>query len=312
MAAKQRGLGRGLDALFEDEETKFAVTESESGTESASSAHSKRTLGIEQLSPDPNQPRQFFDDKALSELTDSIKTHGLIQPILVRPHPHDEGRYEIVAGERRWRAAQRAQLHEVPVTIRDLDDATALQIALIENLQRQDLNAIEEAKGYQRLFDEFSYTQEKVAETVGKSRSYVANIVRLLQLPTSVQSMVSKNELSAGHARALVNAKNPALLAQEIISKGLSVRQTEKLAAHNAGREVQPRSGPAPKKSGAPKDVNIVQLEKDMSDALGMNVLFSMKNNTSGSVSISFTSLDQLDFLLKELCRLPGANPPKV
>lgn len=308
MVSKQRGLGRGLDALFEDEETKFAAAAAPA--EPPSSSAPKRTLGIGQLSPDPNQPRQFFDDKALSELTDSIKTHGLIQPILVRPHPHEEGRYEIVAGERRWRAAQRAQLHEVPVIIREMDDATALQIALIENLQRQDLNAIEEAKGYQRLFDEFAYTQEKVAETVGKSRSYVANIVRLLQLPISVQSLVSKNELSAGHARALINAKNPALLAQEIISKGLSVRQTEKLAAQDAGRSVQPRAG-AGVKSQPPKDVNIAKLEKDMSDALGMNVLFTMKDNKSGAVSISFSSLDQLDFLLRELCRLPGANPPK-
>ncbi|MCB1838612.1 MAG: ParB/RepB/Spo0J family partition protein, partial [Alcanivoracaceae bacterium] len=181
-----------------DEETSFGHLNAE--PEAHTPGAQKRVLGISQLSPDPRQPRQFFDDKALGELAASIKQHGVLQPILVRPHKEIEGQYEIIAGERRWRASQRAQLHEVPVIIRDLDDAAALQIALIENLQRQDLNAIEEAKGYERLMAEFAYSQEEVAEVVGKSRSYVANIVRLLHLPDNVQEMVNKNELSASHA----------------------------------------------------------------------------------------------------------------
>lgn len=302
MSPKQRGLGRGLDALFGDDEAAVTISTNVVETTGAATSRKPMTLGVGQLSPDPQQPRQFFEPKALEELADSIKVHGIIQPILVRPHKTIADHFEIIAGERRWRAAQKAQLHEVPVVIRDLDDATALQIALIENLQRQDLNAIEEAKGYVRLMEEFSYSQEVVAELVGKSRSYVANLVRLLQLPNSVQGMVAKNELSAGHARALINAHNPALLAQEVMTKGLSVRQTEKLAALDAGRDIKTRAPNtrSPDTVHA-KDADTLALEKQLSNALGLNVTLDIKDAQNGTLHIAYRTLDQLDHVIKRI-----------
>lgn len=303
MSPKQRGLGRGLDALFGDDEAAVTVAPAAAiEPEKHVPGTARKTLGVGQLSPDPNQPRQYFDDRALAELADSIRVHGIIQPILVRPHKSIPDHFEIVAGERRWRAAQKAQLHEVPVVIRDLDDAVALQIALIENLQRQDLNAVEEAKGYVRLMEEFTYSQEDVAEVVGKSRSYVANLVRLLQLPPAVQTMVAKNLLSAGHARALINAQNPAKLAQEVLDKGLSVRQTEKLAAADAGREVKTRApgGRSPDSIHA-KDADTMALEKQLSNALGLNVTLDLRDAQNGTLHIAYRSLDQLDHLIKRI-----------
>lgn len=303
MSPKQRGLGRGLDALFGDDEAAVTVAPAAAiEPEKHVPGTARKTLGVGQLSPDPNQPRQFFDDRALAELADSIRVHGIIQPILVRPHKSIPDHFEIVAGERRWRAAQKAQLHEVPVVIRDLDDAVALQIALIENLQRQDLNAVEEAKGYVRLMEEFTYSQEDVADVVGKSRSYVANLVRLLQLPPTVQTMVAKNLLSAGHARALINASNPSKLAQEVIDKGLSVRQTEKLAAADAGREVKTRApgGRSPDTVHA-KDADTLSLEKQLSNALGLNVTLDIRDAQNGTLHIAYRSLDQLDHLIKRI-----------
>lgn len=302
MTPKQRGLGRGLDALFEDEEATFAASAKNEEAPTAGGA-TRKTLGIGQLTPNPDQPRQFFDPKAINELADSIRQHGLLQPILVRPVPGSKEMYEIIAGERRWRASQKAQLHEVPVVIRDFDDATVLQIALIENLQRQDLNAIEEAKGYQRLIEEFAFSPEHVGTAVGRSRSHVANMIRLLGLPESVQNMVINSELSAGHARALINAENPALLAQEVASKGLSVRETEKLAADNAGREISKRSS----KKGQPtfKDPNILALEQDLTNVLGLKVTISMRGDYDGSLSIDFKNLDQLDDVMLRLSKIP-------
>ena len=300
MTPKQRGLGRGLDALFEDEEATFAVKDE---APMLMTQGPRRTLGIGQLSPNPDQPRTYFDPKYIAELADSIKKHGLLQPILVRPISGSADMYQIVAGERRWRAAQKAQLHEVPVTIRDLDDAQVLQIALIENLQRQDLNAIEEAKGYQRLMDEFGFSAEDVGQGVGRSRSHVANMVRMLGLPESVQNMVVEGALSAGHARALISAQNPTLLAQEVASKGLSVRQTEKLAAENAGRAIQPRGGKA---SGPTfKDPNILAFEKDLSNVLGLKVTIAMSGDTAGTLSVEFKDLDQLDDVALRLSNIP-------
>lgn len=295
MMAKQRGLGRGLDALFEDEEATFAVRDDAP----LLTPGPRRTLGIGQLIPNPDQPRTYFDPKAISDLADSIRQHGLIQPILVRPVPGHVEMYEIVAGERRWRASQKAQLHEVPVIIRDLDDVQVMQIALIENLQRQDLNAIEEAKGYQKLMDNFALTAENIGESVGRSRSHVSNMMRMLSLPQSVQDMVVKGDLSAGHARALINAQNPALLAQEIVSKELSVRQTEKLAASDAGRDIQSR--PKTPKGLTFKDPNILSLEKDLTNALGLKVSIAMKGDAAGSLSIEFKDLDQLDDVIARL-----------
>lgn len=300
MMPKQRGLGRGLDALFEDEEATFAVKED---APMLMPQGPRRTLGIGQLSPNPDQPRTHFDPKYINELSESIRQHGLLQPILVRPVPGSQDMYQIVAGERRWRAAQKAQLHEVPVTIRDLDDLQVLQIALIENLQRQDLNAIEESRGYQRLVDEFAFSPEDIGQAVGRSRSHVANMIRLLGLPESVQNMVVEGSISAGHARALIGAKNPALLAQDIVARGLSVRQTEKMAADDAGRQIQARGG----KSSGPtfKDPNILAFEKDLSNILGMNVKIAMSGETAGMLSIEFKDLDQLDEVALRLSKIP-------
>jgi ParB family transcriptional regulator, chromosome partitioning protein len=302
MTPKQRGLGRGLDALFEDEEETFAGAAEKQNGESA--PPSKRTLGIGQLVPNANQPRTHFDPKAIAELADSIKQHGLIQPILVRPVAGQKDMYEIVAGERRWRASQKAQLHEVPVVIRELDDAQVLQIALIENLLRQDLNPLEEAKGYQRLMDDFAFTAEDVGVSVSRSRSHVTNMVRLLALPQSVQDMLVSGDLSAGHARALLTAQNPALLAQEVASKKLSVRETERLAANAAGRDIQSR--PKAGKAGVTfKDPNILALEKDLTNVLGLKVSIAMKGETEGSLSVAFKTLDQLDDVLLRLSKFP-------
>lgn len=324
MTPKQRGLGRGLDALFEDEEISFAASVKASASpealsddgfsasdvsEAASSlpTGSRKILSIGQLTPNPDQPRTSFDPQALDELADSIREHGLLQPILVRPIPTKPDLYEIVAGERRWRASQKAQLHQIPVVIRDLDDGQVLQIALIENLQRQDLNAIEEATSYRRLIDEFAHSAETVAKAVGRSRSHVANMIRLLSLPQSVQTMVVNGVLSAGHARALINAQNPALLAQDVASSGLSVRETEKLAASDAGREVHKRSkGKGASSSGLTfKDPNILSLEKEVSNALGVGVTITMKAETEGDLSIHFKTLDQLDDILHRLSQRP-------
>jgi ParB family chromosome partitioning protein len=306
MTPKQRGLGRGLDALFEDEEATFATTGAEENTSASPSAGPRRTLGIGQLTPNPDQPRTHFDPRAIAELADSIRQHGLIQPILVRPIPNNPDMFEIVAGERRWRASQKAQLHEVPVVIRELDDGQVLQIALIENLQRQDLNAIEEAKGYQRLIDDYAFSPDDVGQSVGRSRSHVSNMMRLLSLPQSVQSMVVSAELTAGHARALVGAQNPALLAQEVISKGLSVRQTEKLAADDAGRSIQKRDKSA--KGLTLKDPNILALEKEITEKLGLKVTVSMAGEFDGTLSVDFKSLDQLDDVLQRLSQTPHTH----
>ena len=304
MTPKQRGLGRGLDALFEDEEATFAVTGSSPEEKSSPVASApRRTLGIGQLIPNPDQPRTYFEPKALSELAESIRQFGLLQPILVRPLRGSSDMYEIVAGERRWRAAQKAQLHEVPVIIRDLEDIEVYKIALIENLQRQDLNPIEEARGYQRLMDNFALGAEDIGEAVSRSRSHVANMVRLLSLPQSVQDMVVKGDLNAGHARALINAHNPALLAQEVVAKGLSVRQTEKLAASDAGRDIASR--PKTPKGLSFKDPNIMALEKDLANALGLKVTIAMKDETSGALSVDFKNLDQLDDVILRLSKIP-------
>lgn len=289
---KNRGLGRGLNALFEDDEEFSGVGEV---VEAPSSNSGRMVVGIELLQQSKIQPRKIFDDESLNELADSIKTHGVLQPIVVRAT--DDDGYEIIAGERRWRASQKAQLHEVPVIVLELTDTEALEIALIENLQREDLNAVDEAMGYQRLMNEYSYTQEQLAESLGKSRSHIANMTRLLNLPDVVLAYLERGELSAGHARALVPAADPEKLARAVVSGGLSVRQTEKLASEASGKSSSKSS-----KSKAPaKDVDTLALEKDLSDRLGMRVAIDSKDGKSGKVSISFKSLDQLDEVLKRL-----------
>ncbi|QKR99106.1 ParB/RepB/Spo0J family partition protein [Sphingomonas sp. CL5.1] len=284
------GLGRGLNALLGD----FARDEAETATE-GHSATGVRMIPVSSIAPHPGQPRRQFDEAALIELAASIAERGVIQPIIVRPHGHD---YQIVAGERRWRAAQRARLHEVPVVVRDYSDSDTLQIALLENIQRQDLNAIEEAEAYHRLAEEFGHTQEALARIVHKSRSHIANLLRLLDLPHEVQALVVDGKLSMGHARALIGAPDPAALAQEVIEKGLSVRQTEKLAS--SAKPASTRGGRGGKSYSQDADADIAALQRQLSDLLGLNVRIA-HGERGGSITLDYSTLDQLDMVCQRL-----------
>ena len=302
MDPKSRGLGRGLNALFEDDEDNYLQSDPEGEIQ----GRKRDVVGVDQLKAGPGQPRTVFDDEALTELASSIRQHGVLQPLLVREDQDGSGIYEIIAGERRWRAAQKAQLHEVPVIVLTLTDMEAFEVALIENLQREDLDPIDEAAGYQRLMNQYEYTQEKLAESLGKSRSHIANMIRLLQLPAPVQKLVSEGKLSSGHARALVTAKNAEALAKEVVAKGLSVRETEKLAAEAAGRKAAP-SAKGKKSDEEPyhKDVDTLALEQELSNVIGMRVSIDSRDGKAGKVSINFKSLDQLDDIIQ---RLAGSN----
>lgn len=281
----RKGLGRGLSALLGDEAE---------GRERVRATH---TVPIEQVSPGQFQPRQRFNDEEMASLVESVRARGILQPILVRRAPLQDDGYEIIAGERRWRAAQRAQLHEIPVIVREFSDEESLEIALIENLQRENLSPIEEANAYQRLMDEFDHTQEVLAKTVGKSRSSVANTLRLLTLPQSVQDHVDTGKLSAGHARALVGFDGAERLAGDIIRKGLSVRQAERLAQSSKG------GPPAGRKRAQAKDPDTIALEHDLSTMLGLRVSIKFRGDGAkgGSVSINYSTLDQLDDILQRL-----------
>ena len=258
-------------------------------------------LPIEKLHPNPDQPRRDFVMADLEDLAASIREKGIIQPLLVRRDPGRIGDYQIVAGERRWRAAQMANLHSVPVLIRDLDDGEVIEIAIIENIQRANLNAVEEAQGFRQLMDRFGHTQEKLSEVLGKSRSHIANLLRLLTLPDEVLGYLRDGKLTAGHARALVPADDPAKLARQIIGKGLSVRQAEKLA------KPADHKSKNPSKVKAGKDADTKALEDELARVLGMKTELSYNSaNTLGVLSITFESLDQLD----ELCRLLMARFP--
>jgi ParB family chromosome partitioning protein len=250
---------------------------------------------VADITPNPDQPRRHFDDAAMGELAASVKVHGVLQPILVRPH---DGRHQIIAGERRWRAAQAAGLHEIPVVVRPLSDGEVAEIALIENIQRADLNAIEEARGYQKLIAEFGHTQAALGDIVGKSRSHITNLLRLLDLPAAVQAMVENGTLSMGHARALVGAENAESLAQAAVKQGLSVRALEAMVAGNKPRPGKTRG------SGGPvaNDPNSDALEEQLAEALGMPVALQVAPGaTSGSLTIRFADLDQLDLLCSRL-----------
>ncbi|MEM9898205.1 MAG: ParB/RepB/Spo0J family partition protein, partial [Pseudomonadota bacterium] len=260
--SERRGLGRGLSALMADVDV--APTAGTTTTE----ARAPLVIAVDKIRPNPEQPRRTFTEEALKELASSISEKGVLQPLIVRPDPRDATGFEIVAGERRWRAAQRARLHEVPAIVRELDDTEVLEIAIIENIQRADLNAVEEAAGYKQLMDRFGHTQERLAEALGKSRSHIANLLRLLSLPDGVQELVRSGELSAGHARALITSDDPAALARTIIKQGLSVRQTEKLA--KSGRAV---SSGKEKADRPEKDADTRALEADLGAALGMSVV---------------------------------------
>jgi ParB family chromosome partitioning protein len=286
-----RGLGRGLSALMAD------VT---AGTDPAAGAARRpdAVLPVESLRPNPAQPRRDFTPTAMQDLTESIRQKGVLQPIIVR-RSSMEGVYEIVAGERRWRAAQAAGLHDVPVLVRDLDDSEVLEIALIENIQRADLNAIEEAAAYRQLMDRFGHTQERLAEALSKSRSHIANLLRLLALPEGVQDLVRDGTLSAGHARALVTSPAALALARQVVSRGLSVRETEALVRKPGRAPVSRRRGSG---GGAEKDVDTRALEADLSATLGMPVSIDHSpSGESGVVTIRYDTLEALDALCRVL-----------
>ncbi|MEX0300550.1 MAG: ParB/RepB/Spo0J family partition protein [Kordiimonas sp.] len=294
--AARKGLGRGLSALLGDDRP-VVGTELPTETANDGAPRTRRRLPIEFLERNANQPRVHFDEAALEELAISVKDKGLLQPILVRELGPEK--YQIVAGERRWRACQKAGVHEVPVVVRELTDVEVLEIAIVENIQRADLTAIEEAVGFKRLMEEFGHTQEAVAEVVGKSRSHVTNLMRLLNLPEKVQGMVGEGTISMGHARALIGYEHAVELAKRIIKEGLSVRQVEAIVAESKDgkQKRQPRPGNI---SGKKKDADTVALEKDLSAAVGLKVSIDHEGET-GKVTISYDDLDQLDELCSKL-----------
>lgn len=291
---KRTNLGRGLAALFGEENEDYA---------SLDKVRSTKTVPIEHLRPGRFQPRHHFDEGAVAALAESIKAQGILQPILVRRHPERANEFEIVAGERRWRAAQIAQLHEVPVVIRDLTDAESLELAIVENVQRQDLTPLEEAEGYRKLIDEFQHTQDDLARTLGKSRSHIANTLRLLSLPQGVKLLLDEGKLTAGHARTLIGCDNAEGLATQMISRGLNVRQAERLV-QNA------KSGGAPRKSAklaepdTPKDSDTLALERDLTALLGLKVSIKFQGS-GGSLTIHYKTLEQLDDVLHRLNQMP-------
>lgn len=293
---ERRGLGRGLSALMAD----IGVSVADPNADDSPAARKPDTfLPIESIAPNPNQPRRVFSEDALADLAESIRLKGVLQPLIVRPVGTG---YEIVAGERRWRAAQLARLHEVPVIIRDYDDAEVLEVAIIENIQRSDLNPLEEAAAYRQLMDRFGHTQEKLAEAMSKSRSHIANLLRLLNLPQDVQALVRDGQLTAGHARALITAEQPSTLAQQVIQKGLSVRETESLAKKAAGG---PRRIPSVRQTGE-KDADTRALEADLSAHLGMRVIIDHGSAGEGGViSVRYVSLDELDQICRALSVIP-------
>jgi ParB family chromosome partitioning protein len=295
-ATRKGGLGRGLSALL-GESAREAPEAVEDGRNQGNGI---RVLPVSAMAPHPEQPRRRFDDAALDELAQSIRARGLIQPIVVRPHGRE---YQIVAGERRWRAAQRAGLHEVPVVVRDFSHAETLEVALLENIQRQDLNAIEEAQAYQRLLADWGHTQDALAKVVHKSRSHVANLLRLLELPDDVQAMVVDGALTMGHARALLGAPDVDGLARTVVGRGLSVRETEALARRAKGEKEQPRRASKPNGDAAPapsQDADLAELETQLGDLLGLPVRITHEGG-GGAVTIGYASLDQLDMVLQRL-----------
>ena len=294
---ERRGLGRGLSALMAD------VDSTPDRTTPRAPRKADTTIPVDKIFPNPDQPRRLFSEEALKELAASISEKGVIQPLIVRPRPGHSGEYEIVAGERRWRASQRAQLHEVPAIVRELDDTEVLEIAIIENIQRADLNAVEEAAGYRQLMDRFGHTQEMLADALGKSRSHIANLLRLLGLPEIVLDMIRSGDLTAGHARALVTSDDPVGLAKEIVRRGLSVRETEKLVK-------APRAKTATNRNAAPeKDADTRTIEKDLAATLGLKVSIAHDSETGkGTMTLKYTSLDQLDEICRRLSVTTGAG----
>ena len=296
-ADRSRGLGRGLSALLgegEEAESQRGAGDAAAGQAAASGP---RPLPLDLIEPNPDQPRKRFTEDELAALSASIAERGVLQPILVRPAPGKTGHYQIVAGERRWRAAQRARLHEIPAVVREFTDRETLEIAIVENVQRQDLNAVEEARGYRQLIETFGHTQEDVARAVGKSRAHIANTLRLLALPGVVLDHLEAGRLSAGHARAIVTSGNPALLAEKIIADGLSVRGAEALARKESAPETKARAQ-APARPG--KDADTRALEADLAERLGLEVEIAHRGE-AGDIRIRYSTLEQLDDLCRRL-----------
>ncbi len=278
--SKKKGLGRGLTALFGDQKEEIVKKDNKIAN--------NRKANIGDLSPNKFQPREHFDEKKLDELVNSIKKNGIIQPIAVREDKVDPGRFEIIAGERRWRAAQKAGLHDVPIIILDLNDNESLEVAIVENIQRDDLNVIEEAKGYQRLSEEFGYDHEKIAKFMSKSRSHISNTLRLLTLPADVVAMIEEGTLTAGQARPLIGLSNATNIAEEIAAKNLSARSVEMLV----------REKKAPQKSGQIRiDSNILNAQNSIEENLGLRVSIINKKNNSGKVTISYENLEQFELI---------------
>ena len=289
------GLGRGLQALLGEQ---AAVPVASTGDAVPARSGGVREIEIGRIRPNPEQPRVQFKEETIDELADSIAERGVLQPILLRPQ--GDG-FEIVAGERRWRAAQRARLHTIPAIVREIDDSTAAEIALIENVQREDLNAIEEAEGYRQLVERHGHTQDDIAKLVHKSRSHVANLLRLLDLPDFVRQSLLRGDISMGHARAVLTAPDPEALIRDVIAKGLSVRQTEERA-----RSVKPTAGADVARSGVskPVDADVVALERQLGDTLGLKVAIA-NNGSKGTVTLHYSSLDQLDLVCQRLSGEP-------
>jgi ParB family chromosome partitioning protein len=301
---RRRGLGRGLAALLGDQPpaeppARASATTSDGG-EPAGHAGGTRQVPIEQLHPNLGQPRQHYDEEALAALTQSITEQGVLQPLIVRPHPDQPGEFQIVAGERRWRAAQRAHLVRLPVIVRQLDDRQMLELAIVENVQREDLTALEEAEAYQRLGHEFGYSQEQIAKAVGKSRSHIANMQRLLALPPPVKALMGQGKLSAGHGRALLAAPNPAQLGSEAVEAGWSVRELERRAQQAAKKP----PGKAKARRSAGKDADTLKLEHDLTMALGLKVVLN-HHGAGGVLELRYQTLEQLDDLVARLRRVP-------
>lgn len=289
---RRKTLGRGLSALLGDDSTDYAELDR---------VRASKTVPVEFLHPGRYQPRHTIDDSQIQDLAQSVREKGILQPILVRRHPDEANAFEIIAGERRWRAAQLAQIHEVPVVIKELDDREALEIALVENLQRQDLSPLEEAEGYRRLMDEFAHSQEALGKALGKSRSHVANMMRLLGLPGEVKALLDGGDLTAGHARALLNADKPVALARRVVRRGLNVRQTEALAK-GAREKKKGASAPA-------KDTDTLALERDISALLGLRAEIRFRDG-KGTLTLHYESLEQLDDILSRLTHAAAANLP--
>lgn len=283
----KKRLGRGLAALIGDIDLGIGKPVA------ASQPSSERLIPIEFISRNPQNPRRHFTEAELDDLAQSIREHGIVQPVVVRPSRDHPDRFELIAGERRWRAAQRANLNEIPVIVRDVDDRTALELAIIENVQRTDLNPLEEGMGYQQLIDEHDYTQADLAQVIGKSRSHVANTLRLLKLPAKVQQFINDGQLSAGHARCLITVEDPTALAEKIIRDGLSVRQAEALANSQSNTKTKRRTP-------TEKDADTKALEKLLADVIGMKVAIK-HGKKGGDVKIHYTSLEQLDDICRRL-----------